>query len=43
MSEESPWSRPDLVVIDGGVGQLSAAVKGMAKAGIFPKGHAEVS
>jgi excinuclease UvrABC nuclease subunit len=28
---------PDLVVIDGGKGQLSAALKGMAKANVFPE------
>jgi excinuclease ABC subunit C len=26
---------PDLVVIDGGLGQLSAALRGMKKAGVF--------
>lgn len=31
-----PWALPDLVVIDGGPGQLSSAIKGMTKAGIFP-------
>jgi len=30
------WAMPDLVVIDGGKGQLSAALKGMQKAGVFP-------
>jgi excinuclease ABC B subunit len=34
---EDPWSMPDLVVIDGGKGQLSAALKGMAKASVFPQ------
>ena len=34
---EDPWSMPNLVVIDGGKGQLSAALKGMAKASIFPQ------
>ena len=33
---DDPWSLPDLVVIDGGPGQLNAAIKGMAKAGIAP-------
>jgi excinuclease UvrABC nuclease subunit len=33
---DSPWSIPDLVVIDGGLGQLNAAVQGMQKANIFP-------
>lgn len=32
-----PWSLPDLVVIDGGIGQLGAALKGMAKASVFPQ------
>jgi excinuclease ABC subunit B len=32
-----PWSMPDLVVIDGGKGQLSAALKGMAKANVYPE------
>ena len=32
----NPWAIPDLVVIDGGKGQLTAAVKGMSKASIFP-------
>jgi excinuclease ABC subunit C len=36
VDESDPWSMPDLVVIDGGKGQLSAALKGMAKANIFP-------
>lgn len=33
---KDPWTLPDLVVIDGGVGQLGAAIKGMEKASIFP-------
>jgi excinuclease ABC subunit C len=32
-----PWSIPDLVVIDGGKGQLTAALKGMAKANVYPE------
>jgi len=36
VGEESPWSLPDLVVIDGGQGQLGAAVKGMSKVGVYP-------
>jgi excinuclease ABC subunit C len=36
VDESDPWSLPDLVVIDGGKGQLSAALKGMAKANILP-------
>jgi len=31
---DGPWDLPDLVVIDGGKGQLGAALKGMAKAGV---------
>jgi excinuclease UvrABC nuclease subunit len=31
-----PWAMPDLVVIDGGPGQLGAAIKGMSKAQVFP-------
>ena len=38
---EDPWSLPDLVVIDGGKGQLAAAARGMAKAGVFPTGSPE--
>lgn len=34
--QDDPWALPDLVVIDGGVGQLGAAIKGMTKAGVFP-------
>lgn len=36
--KEDPWAMPDLVVIDGGVGQLvgAAAIKGMAKASVYP-------
>ena len=32
-----PWSMPDLIVIDGGKGQLGATLKGMAKANVFPE------
>jgi len=35
---ENPWALPDLVVIDGGPGQLSAAVEGMSKARVVPPG-----
>lgn len=35
------WSLPDLVVIDGGRGQLSAAIKGMSKANIYPRHTAD--
>ena len=35
VDEESPWALPDLVVIDGGPGQLGAAVKGMSKSVYF--------
>jgi excinuclease ABC subunit C len=37
VGQDDPWSMPDLVVIDGGVGQLGAAIKGMAKSNIFPR------
>jgi excinuclease ABC subunit C len=37
VDKDDPWSLPDLIVIDGGPGQLGAAIKGMAKAGIFPR------
>jgi excinuclease ABC subunit C len=36
VAEDDPWSLPDVVLIDGGPGQLNAAVKGMAKARVFP-------
>ena len=36
VGHDDPWSMPDLVVIDGGVGQLGAAIKGMAKSDVFP-------
>ena len=36
VSSNDAWTLPDLVVIDGGKGQLSAAISGMGKAGIFP-------
>jgi excinuclease UvrABC helicase subunit UvrB/excinuclease UvrABC nuclease subunit len=39
---EDPWSMPDLVVIDGGKGQLSAALKGMARASVYPLMELEV-
>jgi excinuclease ABC subunit C len=39
VDEENPWSLPDLVIIDGGTGQLNAALKGMAKAGVLPKSN----
>lgn len=35
---DDPWAIPDLVVIDGGKGQLSSAIKGMMKAGVLPHG-----
>lgn len=35
--KDNPWSLPDLVVIDGGRGQLGAAIKGMARADVYPK------
>jgi excinuclease ABC subunit B len=31
---DDAWGKPDLVVIDGGKGQLSAAIKGMGSAGV---------
>lgn len=34
--EDCPWGLPDLVVIDGGPGQLNAAIRGMARAGVVP-------
>lgn len=37
------WAMPDLVVIDGGKGQLSAALKGMSKANVFPEGPSKDS
>ena len=36
VDKDDPWAMPDLVVIDGGKGQLSAAIKGMAKANVYP-------
>jgi excinuclease UvrABC nuclease subunit len=36
VDENDPWSMPDLVIIDGGKGQLSAALKGMSRANILP-------
>jgi excinuclease ABC subunit C len=36
VDEQDPWAMPDLVVIDGGVGQLGAAIKGMASSGVYP-------
>jgi excinuclease ABC subunit C len=36
-----PWAMPDLVLIDGGPGQLGAAIKGMSKAQVFPLNEAE--
>jgi excinuclease ABC subunit B len=36
VDEDDPWALPDLVVIDGGRGQLGAAIKGMGKASILP-------
>lgn len=42
VEEDNPWSLPDLVLIDGGPGQLGAAVKGMAKASVFPRQNGTV-
>ncbi|KAL9185530.1 hypothetical protein ACHAXT_003307 [Thalassiosira profunda] len=39
---DDPWKLPDLVLIDGGKGQISAALKGMAKAGIYASNGGEV-
>ena len=36
VESQDPWSIPDLVVIDGGQGQLNAAIQGMSKAMIYP-------
>ena len=36
VAKNDPWAKPDLVVIDGGKGQLTSALKGMAKANVFP-------
>lgn len=36
VDQNDPWAKPDLVVIDGGKGQLNSALKGMAKADVFP-------
>lgn len=35
VDNNNPWKLPDLVVIDGGKGQLMAAQKGMARAGVY--------
>ncbi|VEU41398.1 unnamed protein product [Pseudo-nitzschia multistriata] len=36
VDKDDPWAVPDVVVIDGGKGQLAAALRGMAKARVFP-------
>ena len=36
VEKDDPWSVPDIIVVDGGKGQLTAALKGMAKADFFP-------
>ena len=36
VAKNDPWAKPDLVVIDGGKGQLTSALKGMAKTNVFP-------
>jgi excinuclease ABC subunit C len=41
VNHTDPWAIPDLVVIDGGRGQLSAAIKGMSKARIVPSYNTE--
>lgn len=43
MDADDPWSIPDLVLIDGGLGQLNAACKGMAKVGVLPKQNSTVN
>jgi len=40
---DNPWELPDLVVIDGGPGQLGAAIKGMAKAGVEASNNTTVA
>jgi len=41
--KDDAWSVPDIVVIDGGKGQLTAALKGMAKANFFPSNMAAIN
>mmetsp|Transcript_2123 Transcript_2123/g.5010 ORF Transcript_2123/g.5010 Transcript_2123/m.5010 type:complete len:80 (+) Transcript_2123:992-1231(+) len=41
--KDDAWSVPDIVVIDGGKGQLTAALKGMAKAIFFPSNMAAIN
>lgn len=36
VDKSDPWAKPDLVVVDGGKGQLSSAIKGMKKANVYP-------
>jgi len=36
VDKSDPWGMPDLVVIDGGKGQLSSALKGMSKSHVYP-------
>jgi excinuclease UvrABC nuclease subunit len=36
VDKSDPWAMPDLVIIDGGKGQLTAALKGMAGANVYP-------
>lgn len=36
VDKESPWAIPDLVLVDGGVGQLGAAIRGMSQADMVP-------
>ncbi len=38
VDKSDPWAMPDLVVIDGGKGQLSSSLEGMAKANVYPTG-----
>jgi excinuclease UvrABC nuclease subunit len=43
VDQHDPWAKPDLVVIDGGKGQLTSALKGMAKANVFPPRRGKTS
>ena len=36
VDKSDPWAKPDLVVVDGGKGQLSSAIKGMQRANVYP-------
>jgi excinuclease ABC subunit C len=43
VDKDSEWGLPCLVVIDGGPGQLGAAIRGMSKAKVFPSPLQKVS